>query len=249
MSIQFSDTTGKAGLIQQLEQACGFPDGGISSSTVLLALFTGKVNIAQDEAFSLILRNNGWNVDDFNHTKDPFLTTPLVSGQRDYHFTTDSEGSIILDIYRVMVRQSATGPYKDLDVADIQDRNDPHAQTTFVDGINTQGVPRAYDKTGNGIFLDPIPNYASTDGLKIFINREAIRFATSDTTKISGLDSLCHDFLYLKPAYEYARDKGLQNMQTLFRDMQTSWNKIIMRYQSRERDRRKAMIPGRQNNK
>lgn len=249
MSIQYSDTTNKSGLIQQIEQCCGFPDAGISGNTTLIAQFNGKINIAQDEVFALALRNNDWNVDDFNHTTDPFITTPLVSGQRDYHFLKDAEGSLILDILRVMVRISATGVYKDITPVDLQDVNDINSPSSFIDGNNTQGIPTCYDKTGNGVFLNPIPNYASTDGLKLFINRESTYFAVSDTTKLSGIDGLCHDYLYLKPSYEYARDKGLQNMQTLFRDMNVSWQKIILRYQNRNRDKRKGMMPAWQNNK
>lgn len=249
MSISFSSITNKNGLIQKIERACGFSDGTITNDSTLMAQFTGDVNIAQDEVFALALRNNGWNVDDFNHEKDPFITTALVAGQRDYHFTTDQEGSIILDIFRVMCRVSATGQYIDIRPVDLQTSTDRYTKTTFIDGNNTQGVPQNYDKTGNGIFLDPIPNFSSPDGLKLFIDREETYFNVADTDKISGIDSLCHDFLYLKPSYEYARDHGLQNMQTLFRDMGTSWQKIILRYQSRERDARKAMVAGWQNNK
>lgn len=233
MSIQFSSTATKDGIIQQIEQACGFDDGGITSNSVRMAQFTGKVNVAQDEVFAFALNNSGWNTDDFNHTKDPFITTALVSGQRDYHFTVDQEGSIILDIFRVMCRGSETGQYELIKPIDQQ--SDLHVET-FYNGQDSTGTPWRYDKTGNGIFLDPIPNFNSTDGLKLFINRESTYFLVSDTTKLSGIDTLCHDFLYLKPAYEYARDNGLSNRETLFRDMQVAWKKIENRYSMRERD-------------
>lgn len=238
MSIPFSNVALKSGLIQNIEQACGFPEGGISGNSVLMAQFTGKINIAQDEVMAFALNNSGWNVDDFNHTYDPFITTGIVAGQRDYHFTVDQEGSVILDIQKVMIRLPSNGLYVDLVAVDQQSDVD---MQSFYNGQNVQGVPWRYDKTGNGIFLDPIPNYTDSAGLKLFINRESTYFTISDSTKLSGIDSLCHDFLYLKPSYEYARDKSLQNMTTLFRDMQVSWQKINGRYGSRQKDVRPVM--------
>lgn len=244
MSIKFSDTTNKNGLIQQIEQSCGFDDGGISGNTTLLAQFTGKINIAQDEVMSEALKTNGWNVDDFNHTKDPFITVPLVSGQRDYHFTTDEEGSLILNIYKVMVLNSG-GVYVEMDSVDQQSGDSNQVNmASFWNGQNITGMPTRYDKTGNGLFLDPIPVTGSVTlaaGLKLFIDREATSFVVGDTTKISGIDGLCHDYLYLKPSYEYARDKGLQNKESLFRDLQVSMAKIKERYGLREKDTRSIM--------
>ena len=185
------------------------------------------------------LNNSGWNTDDFNHTTDPFITTPLVLGQRDYHFTVDQEGSIILDIEKVMIRLPSPGAlYVDMLPVDMQ--SDENVQS-FYNDVKAQGVPWRYDKTGNGIFLDPIPNYSDTDGLKLFINRESTYFTVSDIVKISGIDSLCHDFLYLKPSYEYARDKSLTNKIDLARDMAVSWKKIEGRYGSKEKDIRHIM--------
>lgn len=244
MSIAYSDTVNKDGLIQQIEQACGFDDGDISGNATRLAQFTGKINTAQDEVMAEALKVNGWNVDDFNHTKDPFITIPLVSGQRDYHFSTDQEGSLILNIYKVMVLNS-NGLYVELDPVDQQSHDSNQVNlASFWNGQNTTGMPTRYDKTGNGVFLDPIPLTGSVTlaaGLKVFIDRESTYFAVSDTTKISGIDGLCHDYLYLKPSYEYARDKGLQNRETLFRDVQVSMKKIKERYGGREKDVRNVM--------
>ena len=53
------------------------------------------VTLAQDEAFLFALKTAGWNVDDFNHTKDPFITTDLKASQRDYHFTYDEQSNLI----------------------------------------------------------------------------------------------------------------------------------------------------------
>lgn len=231
MSIAYSDTTNKDGLLQKLEDTLDFNDGDITGNSVLKTKFTGKINSALDEVFAIALRFNGWNVDDLNWTHDPFIKTNLVSGQRDYHFTTDEDGSLILDIYKVMVANSS-GIFYEIDPVDIQ--KDP--PNSMLDGQNLTGQPTCYDKTGNGIYLDLIPNYNYTNGLKVFIDREPTYFVVGDTTKLAGIDGLCHDYLYLKPAYEYARDKGLQNVERLYRDLLTATEKIKTRYGSREKD-------------
>lgn len=234
MSIAYSDVTNKDGLLQQIEQSCGFDDGGISGNAVLKAQFTGKINTAQDEAFAFALSFNGWNVDDFNHTKDPFITIDLVSGRRDYHFTTDQEGSLVLNIYKVMIKD-VSGVYREIYPVDQQS----DGPSSLWDGQNTYGTPTTYDKTGNGLFFNSLPNATNvtlTAGLKLLIDRESTYFVVSDTTKISGLDGVCHDYLYLRPSYEYARDKGLQNRESLFRDKEMSMLKIKDRYGSRQKD-------------
>ena len=199
--------------------------------------------MALQEVFQIALKNAGWNVDDFNWTRDPFITTDLVAGQRDYHFVYDQEGALILDIYKVMVK--VDGVYKEIEPVD-QQSNTP---TTMIDGQNTQGTPTTYDKTGNGIFLDFIPNANVTDGLKVFISREPTMFLSTDTTKVAGIDGLCHDYLYLKPAYEWTRDNDSTKSEKLYRDLLDARKKIDDRYGRRNKDEIKRIIPLYQNNK
>jgi hypothetical protein len=83
----------------------------------------------------------------------------------------------------------------------------------------------------------------------MFISRQSSYFLSSDTTKVAGIDGLCHDYLYLKPAYEYARDKNLPQKETLYRDLQISIKKIHDRYGTREKDVEKRLIPNLESNK
>jgi hypothetical protein len=226
-------------IIDKIDRVCG-----TNSTSYTTAQKTVDVNLALDEVFQIALKNGGWNVDDWNQSKDPFITTNLVSGQRDYHFVYDEDSNLILDIYKVMVKDSS-GVFHEITPVDQQTT----ANSTFYDGQNTTGTPTTYDKTGNGIFLDVIPSYSSTNGLKIFISREATRFLTSDTTKVAGIDGLCHDYLYLKAAYEYARDKTLSNREAIYRDLQDAKNKVNDRYGRRNKDDVKRIISMYQNNK
>ena len=240
MSLNFSDVTNDDGIIQVIEQTCGFQIAGISSNATLLKQFTGKVNRAMDDATALILSCGGtWQYDDSNHTDYPFITTNLVSGQRDYTFTTDEQGNIILDIYKVTIKDAA-GTYHEIYPVDQQNEE---GMWSFYNGLNTGGMPTRYDKTANGIFLDAIPNYASTNGLKVFINRESSYFTTSDTTKKPGFDGRCHEYVALKASETYARDKRLANYPDLVRDIAKAEQRIDDVYGKRERDKVKQILP------
>jgi hypothetical protein len=226
-------------LFNKIDRACG-----TNSTTYTLANKAIDINIAQDEVWSEALKNNGWNVDDFSQNDYPIITTDIVASQRDYSFILDSSGNRILDIYKVLVKDSSTGLYKEIKPVDAQSI----APTTMLDGADTEGVPTCYDKTGNGILLDLVPSTSITAGLKVLVNREPTYFTASDTTKVSGIDPLCQDYLYLKPSYERCRDTGRDNAQALFRDMQISWEKVKARYGGRERDIVRRMTPMYQNN-
>lgn len=237
MSIPYSDTTNKNGIIQRIEKSCGFNDGDITGNPTLLAQFTADVNITIDEVLGFMFPLGGtWQLDDSNQTDYPIITTSLVSGQRDYSFTTDQAGNIILDIYRVAVKDT-TGIFAEIQPVDQQTLNSNQEDTTsFIDGRNLSGVPTRYDKTANGIFLDPVPNYNSSGGLKVFINREATYFTVADTTRKLGFAHLFHEYFALKPSYLYARDNTLDNVDRLKRDMLEQRQAIMDYYGKREKD-------------
>lgn len=246
MSLQFSDTTNKNGIIQQIERKCGFNDGDISGNTLRMAQFTADVNLAFDNLLAIIFKLGGeWNYDDSNHTDYPIITTDLVDGQRDYSFTADENGNIILGIYKVQVL--VDGVYKDIIPVDQQSQDED--VKTLTDGQDLEGTPYRYDKTANGIFLDLVPDANVTDGLKIFINREASYFTVSDTTKKPGVDGLVHEYFVYEPAYKYARDKRLANKNDLKEGLAEEVEKINNRYGRRERDIPRKMTPLVENNK
>lgn len=256
MSIQFSDTTNKNGIIQFIEDECGFNDGDITDDTTLLAKFTGDVNHALDEIYALIFKSGGvWQFDDTNHEKYPFIETDLISGQRDYSFTEDEQGNIILDIYKVMVK-NPDGVYVELDQVDQQSKNNNRVNVdSLTDGQNKTGTPNRYDMTANGIFLDPISNYnwrqneEGERGVKVFINREGSYFATSDTTKKAGFNGLFHYLLVLLPAYKYARIHSLPQVSRIENDIMKMKGELTDSYGQRSRDITRRLVPNRENNK
>jgi hypothetical protein len=212
LSAQFSDTTNYKGLVQLYEKEVGFERGRVSSNADLLKEFTAAVNQAFDDFVAIAIQAGGtWQFDDSNFPDYPIITTNLVAGQRDYSFTTDQAGNLILDIYDVFIKNEQ-GVYCKVYPMDVQ--SDPYS-SNFTNGLNIQGVPCRYDKTANGFFLDPVPQYASTAGLKVYINREASYFSSTDTTKKPGVPGLFHKYFYLKPALDYARRNNLANYQAI----------------------------------
>lgn len=252
MSIQFNDTTTYKGLVQFYEKEVGYKRGEVSGNTDLLKEFAAEYNLAFDDFLSIAFGPDGtWQLDDSNHTDYPFMTTNLVSGQRDYSFTTDGSSNIILDIYRVMVKTSATGNYQEIYPVDQNTPNylSNEDTTSFIDGQNQTGIPTRYDKIANGIQLDLIPSYNATAGLKIFINREPSYAVYTDTTKKPGVPGNLHAWFYLKPAYNYAKRNNLAVLPRIERDVELMKENIKSSFRRRQRDTVKRLTPAYQNNK
>jgi len=201
---------------------------------------TADENLAIDFIFDKIFKVNGtWKFDDSNHTDYPFITTDLVSGQRDYSFTTDEQGNLILDIYRVMIK-GQDGYYTE--IYPIDQTSEPNTQG-FYDGQNLTGTPTRYSKTANGIFLDSIPSYNSSAGLKIFINREGSHFTISDTTKMPGFAGSFHEYIALRPSHFYCkRNKMFDLAEQYKRDMVEMEDAIESHYSHRNRDEKQQII-------
>lgn len=240
MSLAYSDTTNKDGLLQRIEAKLGFPDGYITGDTTRLAQFTGMVNLGLDKVFHVIFGADGrWQFDDSNHTKYPILTGNIVSGQRDYSFTADSDSNVVLDIHRVFYRKSTDDPYYELTPVDVQ-TDAEYKISSFTDGLNIEAHPSKYDKTSTGIFLETLPPDNVTNGLKVYVNREGSYFATSDTTKSPGFAGSYHDYLALFVCYDYALANNLANRDVFKRDMLEMEEQIREFYGRRDRHQRKV---------
>jgi len=208
MSLAYNNTSSNNGIIQEIEKECGFEYGAISGNTALLQEITSQVNLALDDYLSIGLTASGtWQLDDSNHTKYPIIKTNLVSGQRDYSFTTDGDSNLILDIYQVAILPSATSSVY-IPLEPFDEFENPESNAIITEATST-GTPYTYGKLANGIFLEPKPNYNATSGLKVFINREGSYFTTSDTTKKPGVPGIHHRYFVVKPAMVYARRNNL----------------------------------------
>ncbi len=243
MSIVFSDTSTYKGLIQLIEKEIGANLADISGSTTKLKETTADINLAMDDYLDLALKSSGtWQFDDSNQTDHPIITTALVDGQRDYAFTLDGSNNLILEVMRVFVKPSSTATtYIEIFPKDQQSETGTEG---FTDGASTEGTPWCYDKTGNGIFLDPIPSYNVSAGLKVYISREPSYFAYTDTTKKAGVPGLHHRYFVLRAAEDYCRrNLKLSNYSTLRAERLEMEKEIEAYYGRRERDVRHIIRP------
>jgi hypothetical protein len=195
---------------------------------------TADENLALDYILAKIFQVGGrWQFDDSNHTDYPIIMTNLVAGQRDYSFTTDEQGNLILDIYKIMVSNDGGVSYDEVYPVDM--RADDGTNNLW-DNKDVQGTVFRYSKTANGIFLDQLPSANVTNGLKIFINREGSHFTTSDTTKMPGFAGSYHEYVGLRPAHRYATDHSMANADDLKVEMQEMEQMIMKHYRDRSKD-------------
>lgn len=250
MSIAFSATDTLKGLVQIYEEECGFNVGDISGNTVKLKQFAARVNTTYDDFVARAIKASGvWQWDDSNHTDYPFMTTDLVTGQRDYSFTTDGSGNLVLQIYKVMVK-GADGVYREIYPVDQETPNSSKTNVdTFINGQDETGTPTRYDLTANGIFLDLIPSYDSTAGLKVFVNREPSYFVYTDTTKKPGVPGIFHRYFALKPALDYARRNQTANFNNLLNEVTKLERDIDDFFGMRDKQTPKRLTPNYQNNR
>ena len=190
-------------------------------------------NLALDFIYATIFSSAGkWQFDDSNHQDFPIITTNLVANQRDYSFVADQQGNLILEIFKVMIK-GENGIYYEIKPVDQQSDK---GMESFYSGLNATGMPSRYDKTANGIFLDCIPSYNSFGGIKIFISREGSYFLVTDTTKKPGFAGLFHEYLALRPSYQYAYRNSLSNVALLREEMLKMEANIKKHYSDRSKD-------------
>lgn len=228
----FSDTSTKLGLIQNCETKVFGDDGygQISGNTNRLYQFTERLNRAQDRFVYLAMSADGrWQYDDTNNTDYPIATTALVSGQRDYTFALEH-----LEIEKVLILHAATNGQWTL--LHPFDQDDPSAQTYLENNTGNTGIPFRYDKKANSIFLDPVPNYSVSAGLKIYFKRGPNYFVYTDTTKVPGFASIFHDYLSLHASTNYAVDRNLANAANLNSLLEAKEASIIDFFARRNRD-------------
>jgi hypothetical protein len=210
----FNDTTNRTGLIQECEFWTNLGDTTISGDSVLLQMFTTRINRSFDRVMPRVLShdtNQRW--DDVNHPTHPIGTADIISGQNDYTFLADSAGNSVLNITKILAKQSATATDYGVELfqvipGDIKDI--PGVQSGRIGTIDSSqetrvlspfaadlGMPNRYVEKGNTFFVWPIPNFSCTAGFKIFFERTPSYFVSTDTTKQPGIPAIFHQLLAL----------------------------------------------------
>jgi len=239
MSIPFSNTTDRTGVIEMLEDLTDTQSA--TTSSYPLKTKTRDINLALDNYYIIANRAAGRRqTDDPNHIDTNVIFADIVSGQQDYSFTVDENSNQILDIYKVRVKTSG-GVWTTLTQRDLQDGDDEPLNST-----TTTTAPSKYDISSNTITLTAIPSYDSTDGMEIYCSRQPAHFLSTDTTK-EVFVPVHPEYMALRPAYFYCLQKGLDQavsyrIALYGQDGRSGMEKAIEKYYSeRNRDERIAI--------
>ena len=222
----FSNSTTKAGLVEDIDFLVG-----TDSTSYPIEQKTRNINRKYDEVVSLILQSDGkWKWDDTNNAAQPSTSITMTENTS----AVAIPDTTYLTISRVEVKD-INGNY--LLLTPINESEIPQAKTEF---LKTAGTPIYYEKVGAFLNLYPKPTAGSVtlaSGLKVYYQRDASYFATTDTTKVPGFAAPFHRILSLGGALDYAIANGMNGkinilsplIQKMEQDLQTF-------YSSRERD-------------
>jgi len=242
MSIPFSNTTTKAGIMQLIEKNCGLDDGAITGNPILMAQFTGDVNLTLDYLYGKLFEITGWKWQhaDTNITTAvgyPQILANLVSGTRAYAITADANSNLLVDIYKFLVADS-DGVFHEIPPVNAITGSD-HPE--FTDGQTYTGVPSCYNRTGKYFTFDNTPDYSVTSGIKILCATEGTYFLVSDTTAKAGFCGLYHEYLALRPSAQFASRKTLANENSLWQQALKMEKDILDYYALRGKDQGNVM--------
>lgn len=211
------------------------------SNTYTVADKTRNFNRALDEISGIIIGCDGsWQWDDTNYTDLPIGTADLISNQQDYSFASEL---LVLEAVEI---KDTNGKWKRLKAVDLYP---DYNQMSITDYMSADGLPEYYDKAGDSVFLYPAPNYSQTASIKVYFQRKAEPFTTSDTVKQPGFASHLHRFLSVSVAYDWAVAKQHSKMNWLLNEKNRYIQLIKDFYSKRVKDVRKRLNVLQQNNK
>lgn len=206
--IQFSDSTNKTGLVELLGRATGTQDA--TTSTYPIKQKTVDINDALDWFLMLARKANPRiKIDDTNFTGEPVYSQNLSSSTNAYLFTVDASSAQIAGIDHVEI-ETAAGKTKRLQQMDanVIGLDSDVSDTLAQDAIDT-GEPTAYRIVGKYIILDKKPNYTTSSGtgLRLYHDRCAFYFSSTDTAVFPGINNIFHQYLWMRPAYLWILQK------------------------------------------
>ncbi|HDY87535.1 MAG TPA: hypothetical protein ENH82_05380 [bacterium] len=198
----FKDTSTKQGLVEDAVYHI-FGNSDDHTAEYPLADMARHANRWLDKVFAWITRSDKkWEWDDTNQTDLPIANIDLVSNQQDYGITAAE----FLRIRKIDILESngSSRPLRLFTLEDLRGRADAEFQ-------KTAGTPLYGRIQASSLFLYPKPNYSSTNGIRIFYQRNMTYFVAGDTTKKPGFAEPFHRIISLGMAYEYERTNGLKD--------------------------------------
>jgi len=198
------------------------------------AVLLRRVNTAYEEVVGKIIGMDGrWQFDDTNFTKLPIGTIDLQDGIKQYSFDTS-----MLSILRLQILDNNGIEHllKSIDQSDIH--------IALSEYQKTDGLPQEYDKLGDSVFLYPAPSTSQvtlTAGLKIFFERTASLFTSTDVTagtKEPGFASPFHIILVYKASIPYCMSYKKDRVPLLLNEINRIDKALTTYYAKRQKDER-----------
>ena len=184
--MRFFDGNTKGTIKDEINNICNTTD-----SVYSLRRKIGDVDNALDMYFHYASESAPqFTFDDTGNTSAPVETQSLVAGTNAYKISSFT--SNVLNILRVSILTDAAEEC-DLTYEPFE------SITNFVERYSTdsadRGQPAYWTKFGDYIYISPCPNYAETNGLRCYMNRELAKFTytTFTTTNASNqIDATAH---------------------------------------------------------
>ena len=153
MSLQFSNTTTKIGIIQSCEDRCSLGDTGISGNATLLKKFTGHINDANNNIWHTIFMSyGGWQYDDGNQTDLPSASDTLTADQVSYAMPSNA---ITIRGVEFKDESGIWTALRPLTEELIRSRS------AMGDFYTTSGIPEYYQLVGDTVRVYPAANFNS----------------------------------------------------------------------------------------
>lgn len=160
-------------IIDRINQICNMTNQSYSNVEKIAA-----INDAIDRYWAIASGSAPQGtLDDLNNTSSPIETQNLVDGTNAYKLSDFS--SNILQILKLTILNE-DGNEEDLIYEDFDDVNE------FLERYSTdtedKSTPQYWTKIGDYLYIAPTPDYAKTDGLRIYANRELSKFTFTNFT-------------------------------------------------------------------
>lgn len=199
MSLAFSDTTAKLGIIQACENYTSLGETGISGNSSLLKEFTRYINEVNSRVWHMIFTSyGGWQYDDANQTNLPAASDTLTSGQVSYALPTGA-----LTVRGVEIKDQG-GIWTPLTAITEEMIRDYQAVGEF---YKTAAKPLYYQLVGQTVRIFPASNYTQASSFKVFFDRGSVAFASSDTTATPGFAGEYHGILPIGASIQWLISK------------------------------------------
>lgn len=202
-----------------------------------LSEFTSDFNYTLKNIENTLFNIMGeWKYDDNNYTTQPIAKIDLTANTQSY-----AVPKVAMGIDRIDVKDQG-GNWRRL-IAMPEDQL-PHPEDDYQD---VPSDPIKYLLRGETIKLFPAPNYSQSASLRISIRRQAVVFATTDTTKEPGILTNYDELLAIGSAKMFAMKKGLPQYQALVNEYEMGKKDIKRSYATRWKEVKPAIRSRRKN--